>query len=379
MRKIVTFFFIFIGLALLVLSTSGPAMEYLTAKRGALSGWAGIHHLEGAGDLVSMAYLDDVPKFYAPKDYQFIRPADTGNRNIDLYVYGDSYVREIPDSAFGHVSEYHFGRRDYTDLRYTLDHHKKNILIIEDAERFVRIYFQYLAIFDHVRRNTPSLSFLNAVPFGDPVDGDHSLLNGPLSGGPVEAHHPSVNTALLGIKADLFFNSDINHNLEFNMFGYKFMDRIKLFKASATYHFFGRASGDVVVSENGEYLFLRQTVAPHDILSSYAPVAKEELSRLVHQFNTVYDHYKMDGFDEVYLSIIPNPATILQPQYYNHLIPFLQKDPSLKMPVIDLYSTFANDADPSGLYRLGDTHWNNKGLQTWIRMVNNTLSELSNK
>lgn len=367
MRKIASWFFIFIGLALMVASTSGPIMHFLNTKRAGLSGWAGVHHAAGAGDLVSMAYLDKEKNFYEAKDYQFSKPADTGNRNIDLYVYGDSYVWEVPDSVFGHVSQYHFARRDYTDLKYMLDPHKKNILLIEDAERFIRLYFQYFSIFDHVRKEPTTLSSLG----GGNSDAGRLLM--------MDGHSSPVNYALLGIKADLLFNPGINHNLEFNLFGYAFIDPVKLFKASATYRLFGRASGDVVVSENGKYLFLRQTVAAHDLLSSYNPIGQQELALLTDHLNTIYEHYKREGFDEVYLSIIPNPVSILQPNYYNGLIPALQRAPALKMPVIDVYSIFAKSPDPGALYRVGDTHWNDNGLQIWIRAVNTLLDEAAVK
>ena len=368
MRKIASWFFIFVGLALMVASTSGPIMHFLNTKRAGLSGWAGVHHAVGAGDLVSMAYLDKEKNFYEAKDYRFTRPSDTGNRNIDLYVYGDSYVWEVPDSAFGHISHYHFARRDYTDLNYTLDPHKKNILLIEDGERFIRPYFQYFAIFDHVRKEAPALG-----GYSSPGSGNAGLEGGPGELGSGNAGRPKE--ALLGIKADLLFNPGISHNLEFNMFGYAFMDPVKLLKASATYRLFGRASGDVVVSENGKYLFLRQTVAAHDLLSSYNPISQQELALLINHLNTIYEHYKRDGFDEVYLSIVPNPVSILQPNYYNGLIPALQKGPALKMPVIDVYSIFAKSPDPGALYRVGDSHWNNNGLQVWIRAVNQMLGE----
>ena len=355
MRKVASWCFIFLGIVLMVASTSGPVMKWLRTKREGMPGWARPHPPVGAGDLVTMAYLGNEKKFYEEKNYRFSRPADTGDRKIDLYAYGDSYLLDVPDSVFGHIDQYHFARRDYNDLTYTLDRHKKNILIIEDAERFIRLYFQYLAIFDHVRAAPPALS---------------SFRPGPSA---------AVNQALLGIKADLLFNPGINYNLEYNLFGYSLTDPAKLFKASATYRLFGRASGDVVVSENGKYLFLRQTVAPHNLLSSYEPIAEPELRLLTDHLNTIYEHYKKEGFDEVYLSIIPNPASILQPNHYNGLIPILQKRSALKMPTIDVYSAFAGNPDPGKLYRVGDTHWNNNGLQVWIRAVNTLLDEAAVK
>ena len=49
------------------------------------------------------------------------------------------------------------------------------------------------------------------------------------------------------------------------------------------------------------------------------------------------------------------------------------------MPMIDVYSAFAGSPDPGKLYRVGDTHWNNNGLQVWIRLVNQILSDWAAK
>ena len=88
--------------------------------------------------------------------------------------------------------------------------------------------------------------------------------------------------------------------------------------------------------------------------------------------NKVYDHYKAEGFTEVYLSVIPNTATIMQPEGYNNLIPLLYGNPQLRMKIIDVYSVFKKD--PEGNYfNSGDTHWNKKGFLVWLDMVNNII------
>jgi len=48
-------------------------------------------------------------------------------------------------------------------------------------------------------------------------------------------------------------------------------------------------------------------------------------------------------------------------------------------PDIDVYSLFAGSPDPGRLYRVGDTHWNNNGLQVWIGLVNKLLSGVAGK
>ncbi|TDW96171.1 hypothetical protein [Dinghuibacter silviterrae] len=331
MQKVLAYVGIFLGLGLLVLSTSRPAMQWLSDKRYAMNGFWGVHHAPAGGDLVTMAYLDNQPRFCEPFGYTFTKPPDTGAKNVDLYVYGDSYVMYVPDSAFGPIRRYHFGRRDYTDLDDTLDRHQRNILIIENSERFMRLVYRNLAIFDHVR------------------------------------------AAYAGIDVRLF-NPVINQNLEFNLFSYTGLAPLRTFKADLTYTLFHRASGDVTLSDNGRYLFLTRTVLAQDDLSSYAPVPTPELTLLEANMDSTYRHYKRAGFDEVYFSIIPNPVTILQPRDYNGLIPALHQYAAAHgIPVIDVYTPFTKAKDPARLYRIGDTHWNNKGLQVWLATVNHLL------
>lgn len=315
-----------------------------------MTGMFGIHH-SNAGDLVSMGYLDQVQRFRESYDYHFRNAGnDTGGKNIDLYVYGDSYLDPVPDSAFGSISSYHFARRSYNDLIYSLDSTKKNILILEYAERFFRGELQYYDIYNHVKKKQP----------------DNGLVR--------YSKRPVLTAKIFGLE---IFSKEINSNLEFNLFGYRFWDGAKLTKASLNYHLFHRAIGDVVVSDDGTRLFLKQTVNPEDQLSSFRPVEQDEIEQIVQHINAIYDHYKADGFDEIYISIIPNPVTILQPDHYNLLIPKLLKPGLLNgMKMIDLYNPFINTPDPGTLYRVGDTHWNNNGLQVWLRIVN---AELKNQ
>lgn len=354
MRKVLSYLFILIGLGLLVLSTSDVLMGRVMRWRYTRPGWLGVHQAGEAGDLVTMAYLDKEPRFFAPYDLQFTKAPDTGRRNIDLYVWGDSYVMHVPDSAWSHLHAYHFGRRDYHDLEYRLDHRQKNILIIENGERFIRLYLRHFDIFNHLRSEGAGGVTAAVAKAGE------------------------MRTAGIGLKASLFFNPSINQNLEFNLFSYNFFNPVRLCKAEMTYRLFGRASGDVALSEDGQRLFLKQTVLPHNPMSCYEPIAGSELSRIDGTIDSIYTHYRKEGFDEVYFSFIPNPASLLQPAYYNGLLPVLQQHALQKgIPVIDVYTPFAAMPDPSRLYRQGDTHWNNEGLQVWVQLVNKELNRLS--
>ena len=134
------------------------------------------------------------------------------------------------------------------------------------------------------------------------------------------------------------------------------------------YYLFNRASGDVVISNDRNFLFQRQTVEPDDINSSYCPLSDAELDGDIDRLNQIYDHYKKSGFSEVYFSLIPNSATIMQPVGYNKLIPRVDHNKKLRMPVIDVYDILKLREKP--YYNPGDTHWNNAGIQEWIKTVN---------
>ena len=309
----------------------------------------GLHNGTG-GDLVSISYLDNVKHFKEKYEFKFVKPSDdTGSRNIDLYIYGDSYMLEIPDSAFTGVHSYHFCRRGYQDMTYSLDPHKKNILIIEIAERFARVEFELQETMRHFNKKKPDVSSLQlSVP---PI---------------IYAKFPDLD----------IFNPDINRNLEFNLYGYRFWDQVKFAKASLTYYLFKRAVGDAVVSDDGKRLFLKETMAETGRASSYYPFDPPEVRQMFFQLNATCAYYKADGFDEVYLSIIPNPVTILRPQHYNGLIPALQQADSLKcMHIIDIYGPFSREPDPGKLFRIGDTHWSNDGIQIWLNTVNAELKK----
>ena len=357
MKKVFSWLFIIIGIGVLVMSTSRGIMKYVSDKRAGWVGAFGIHRVNG-GDLVNMSFLDNEPKFMEHTNFVFKRSPDTVNRNINLYVWADSYVIHIPPYSYAHVNKFQLGRRDFTDLHYKLDPNKKNILIIENGERFIRIYFKFLTIFDHVQKDTGAISF--SYPYST-----------------LSAHYAS-----LGLGGDIhltdLFNPDINQNIEYNLFNYNYIYRIRELKAEMNYRYFNRVSGDVALSEDGKHLFLRQTIAAHDILSCYEDMKSAEIDKLCTNIDTIYKHYKKEGFDEVYFSIIPNPATILQPAYYNGLIPVLEKRAdSMSIPFIDIYKAFSHYPNPSELYTNGDTHWNNKGWEIWLDTVNRELNKLS--
>ncbi len=355
MKKVLSYSCIIIGLVLLFSGTSRDVVAYIWERKHHQLWWG--EHQSNFGDLSNIAYLDDIKVFQTPNDYNFTPPADTsGPKNIDLYLFGDSYTEDVPCAAFAHVNTCHFGRKGHHDLVYKLDKSKRNVLLIETAERYVRSNYQNGDIYNHIRKDLPpALTLAISEP------------------GPVYA---SVGA---GLHVADFFNPNINQNLEYLLFNVNAMNKPRLLKADMNYYLFNRGSGDVVIADDGRHLFLKETVEPKNECSSYQPFSNEDVTAWANNLNVIYEHYKAEGFDEVYFAIVPNPASVIQPANYNNLIPKLQTSPGLKMQMVDVYSHYKNAGNPRQFYRAGDTHWNNKGMQLWLMLVNEQLSRQSAK
>lgn len=347
-KKIASYILIASGLFLLGISTSTKCMEYISEKRNESEAWWGTHQSTD-GDLVGMSYLDYIEQFRSKRDYAFTRPNYNGPTNVNFYAWGDSYIWKVPDTAYAGIKNYKFGWRYRDNIEYSLDTAQKNILLIEIAERYIRSYFVDTDMYNHVyAKKAEQTAALTPFP-------------------------PKRYAAVTIPDVSDLFNPLINQNLEYNLFNYNFINPTRQYKASLNYYLFNRASGDVVIAENKQQLFLKETVLGDRPENIYHPVSNEEIRNIIGILNIFYDHYRRDGFDEVYLSLIPNPATIIQPEGYNDLIPRLQNDTSLKMPIIDIYSIYHREQRKRKLYRPGDTHWYNEGLQVWLSEVNKML------
>lgn len=356
------------GMGILYISTSETMMRKISDIRNESDAWWGVHSSREKGDLVNMAYLDYIHKFHSERDYMFTKAVCKEQPQTDLYLYGDSYTFKIPDTAFACVDNYTFGWRYSDIIKYRLDTSKKNILIIETTERYLAIYFLGLDLFKQVYDSASGPKEMEeehiVKGFKTP-----SLFND------IERIFHFGLKMLFNIKWNFYvencFSETINQNIEYHLFDYNFLSAPRQAKASLNYYLFKRASGDVVISESGDQLFIKESVSEDNIMSARYHLKDDEYSIIINNLNTIYDHYRSEGFDEVYLAAIPNPVTILEPHGYNMLIPRLQSDPSLRMKCIDIYSEYKQNHE--NIFRPGDTHWSNKGMQMWIQVVNDSL------
>jgi hypothetical protein len=352
-RKILRDFFLLLGLLILGISTSRKAMAYLVGQRDNNKWWG--KYDWRYGNLSGMSRLEIINKFRTSEDYTRKKTLARVPKNISLVLRGDSFTRhpQLRDTDFVGVAKFNFAD-EFGTYCFSRDSSKKNILIIEIAENSVRDYFREMKI----RREI-------VPPSAQGTFDQTALLSQPP---PVLASF-SVNGSL--------FNKFINQNLEYNLFNYNLISPAISSKAALNYYLFHRASGDVIISNDGEFLLFKKTVVKEGSNSSYSVLGNDELSAIITDLNNIYNYYRSIGFDEIYLSIMPNTASIIQPEGYNGLIPRIQNDPSLRMKVIDVYTVFKTDKGNDCLR--GDTHWNNNGFNKWLDIVNAQLEKENTK
>jgi hypothetical protein len=152
------------------------------------------------------------------------------------------------------------------------------------------------------------------------------------------------------------------------LFSSDFILKIKEVKADLNYRFFGKTDPKVKIIK-GELVY-DLDVNP-GISSVYDRVEDEEIDRIVKHVNATRNHYKNMGFDEVYLSIIPNKTSILvsDEKNYNHLLERVEGHKDLQTPLISVWKEFSS----KNYYQKGDSHWTCAGQKIWVDKVNEKL------
>lgn len=270
------------------------------------------------------------------------RSSDTASTH--LYIIGDSFTepQRLTKSDF-RVS--YFQRVAWGfNQPLQLDPAKRNILLIESIERHVREHFV-----QPVREFT--------------VEVDTNRSHKP---------HPSVAQQI----KDDFHRTDVEERLESFLFGHNWAFWFKELKAKLTLDWFGRAYSNVSLSRDKTHMFMQSdtdTTRAKVRNSSFSPLADREVNAITDSINATADHYRKLGFNEVYLSLIPNKASMLDPSrgVYNHLIERIQTNPRLRIPAINTYEAFSKN--PTGVYLQSDTHWNCEGRSLWLDLTRQKL------
>lgn len=290
------------------------------------------------GDLYRLSAL---PQFKQAQPICASASLSSDTASAHLYIIGDSFTEtQRIDQADFPVSHYQRVAWEQRQ-RAQLNPAKRNVLVLESVERHVREHF--------------------AVPVTELVvetDTNQS---------------PSQRLPLRKRLSQEFHRTDVEERLESALFSQDWAFWFKELKARLTFGWFDREYASVSVSRDGRNLFLRSdTDTTKRLNSSFAPLSDRDIDALVDSVNAVADRYKQLGFDDVYLSIIPNKASILETgrSDYNRLIERVQQSPKLRVQPIDVISPYRSVT--SSPYLLSDTHWNCTGRAIWLDQVRKT-------
>jgi hypothetical protein len=266
------------------------------------------------------------------KHLQPILPGPIKNTNSTLTIIGDSYLDGL-DSSFFYPIKYRFIHWDrMPDTIPALDRTKKNILIIESTERAVRWRFT----------------------------GNNLLTIGTKSPKAIE----KSSVKLLAEDNLQYMFTHLDWELPF-----------KELKTLINLHYFDKFSPLVSKPDGTGRLYLEATINPENQASSFNPVGDPEIERIVENLNKINDELNACGFDEIYISIIPNAATIYKKaeQPYNHLIERIEQHPDAKFGFIDIYQPLKQEKN--SVFHFNDSHWNPLGKTLWILKIKRLLDK----
>jgi hypothetical protein len=271
-------------------------------------------------------------------------------QNVNLYIIGDSFTEEQrvskKDIIAANYTNIHWSKE--TDIQ--LDTTQKNILILETVERTFKEHFsQEVDNFNLGKinqENTERKSWKRRLK--EKID---------------------RSIAFIFPKSE-----SIEQRFEASLFSYDFFLKFRELKANLNNIFFDRIEKKVILSKDKNNIFFSEESSPTDSHSAFYPFNDKEKAVLVNNINNTQKKYLSEGFDEVYLSIIPNKVSILAQDLgnYNHLIERIQADSSLNTPIIDTYSEFIQN--PSKYYLKSDSHWTCEGRDLWLKKVNKILT-----
>lgn len=265
-------------------------------------------------------------------------------KGVHLYTLGDSFT-DIDTSFYAGEKNVHVWIT-YGSAVTRLNPDKRNILVIEVIERLLQ---------QRMKDSTWRMYVDNAL-----VD-SASAARQP---GRQSAAQPPLMASLMGYR----FAPQINNRLEFLFFNNPLALRAKEIKAAILLNWFGRTPG-ARLSNDQQEVFYDIEVDTTSELSSFRHLSYAVIDTTVHKLNLIHDHYKKMGFDEVYISLIPNKSSVMAPKLgaYNRQIERIERHPLLKPAVLSVVDTLSAHPD---WYHHGDGHWNKYGKRFWLRQVN---------
>lgn len=346
MKKALAFLVMIVLLGVLGISSSDQAMRWISkARYQQLGNWGSDKYR--FGDLYGIAYL---PAFRLEKDTSLISKQYTSPslRDTDLYIIGDSYLysyMQMDTSNFARAKRVNF--RKWADgasapIAIKASSHKK-VLLIESVERNI------WSVIDIMRVKA------QMEGYRAPMTWDEQL-----------------NACL----ADALYDPNLEQNIDFTLFNFQALSFIKSIKAQGNLSLFNRTTADVVLSEDQQFLYMKETMDSSQKGSSFYPLRSQNIQDLLGRMAKIEQYAESRGFDEVVFSFIPNPVAITQTESKstNHLIPSLAHANQGRLHLVDPTQVLIKGSK-SYFFR-SDSHWNQQGAQAWLNQMNQYLLKL---
>lgn len=292
------------------------------------------------GDLYRLSHLPQF-KEQPPLCRKPIPPRKSREKKVNLYIIGDSFTEEkrVNLQDFG-VDQYVYVHWD-NEMHVKLDTAATNIVILQTVER-------------HFREHFADGTLMQLIPDSESY---------------ISQRKPKIMAQI-----DRLFDGEKTDDwLKLLSINYEPILWLREMKASFEFDFFKRTAPTVTVSDDGEHIVYFLDTDSTQLNSSFIPIDRSAIDSLVEHVNRKGHVLKKMGFDKVFLSIIPNKATIVMPYYgrYNHLIERVYSHPSLAVPAIDLLNEYRKMGPSS--YLKGDSHWSCQGQQLWLSKVHALL------
>lgn len=263
------------------------------------------------------------------------------HKKIHLYLIGDSFAEPQRLGSDDFIAD----KYQYVHWNQVMHIHPDttavNVLVIESVERHLR---EHLA--------TPVANLVRDTATFFPVPGKPRLM----------------------ARVDQAFASDkTEERLTTILFEYAPALALKEMKAAFNWYFFDRVSDKVSVNAERDAIVYYLDTDSTLTTSSFNPVEDDEIALMVKNLNQTAAQWKEAGFDDVFLSVIPNKTTVLMPEYghYNELIQRVQEHPDLQVDYIDILQDFRKMGASS--YLKGDSHWTCEGQHRWLMKVNQKI------
>lgn len=333
MRKIVAIFMLIFCAALLCIGYQSEWMSSLSKWMYGNESFLGSDKYR-FGDLYGLSYY---PQFRIKKEDKKLASYQITSKvnDINLTIIGDSYTYSFIDEQvqnFKRVKDLQFASwEERNKLKLPTPSATRNILLIEIVER-------------------NALTKLRADEFVKCFQ--------------LQKDQPSYKEKM---------EVTVENNLDFLLFEHSMFSKIKELKTSILQKLFGKIPGDVVLSKDGQNLYLRETMEGDTPANSFKVLSKSSYKTFENYLNKMYDKGKALGYDEVWLLIAPNPVRALQTEkkLANELFTYLEKSTTLRVKFLNILPALSRNAKSN--FYASDSHWNLNGATIYRDLVNQEL------